>query len=71
MPCIRDWIKLLFATILVEDTIVEFDGLIPVVLRRVGSKAVIASSASWVLGIALQVELWRKWLVDVVEVVEW
>ena len=53
VPCVRDWIKLLFATILVEDTIVEFDGLIPVVLRRVGSKAVIASSASWVFGISL------------------
>ena len=72
VPCIRDGIKLLFSSTLVEDTIVEFHGLIPVVDGWCSHKAIITRSTSRILLISLNIEIRSKLLTrHIVEVVEW
>ena len=70
MPSVGNRVELLFAAVLVEDTIVEFNGLVPVIFGRVGGKAVVARSAGGVLLIALHIEVRSERLAHIVEVIE-
>ena len=57
VPSVRNRVKLLFSATLVEDAIVEFDSLVPVVDRWVSREAIVARSTSRVLLVVLDIEL--------------
>ena len=71
VPCIRDRIKLLLATTLVEDTVVELDGLKPVVHTRICSKAVVTCSTSRILLVVINIDIRSELMTwNIVEVIE-
>ena len=70
-PCAWDGVKLLLATILIEHAVVQFDGLIPVVLARMAGKAVVPGHLSRIFIVALQVFIHSESLArQVIEVIE-
>ena len=54
-PCRGNRIELFLTAALIKDTIVEFDGLIPVILARMAGETVITGHFSGKLLVALQV----------------